>query len=110
MPKFPAYDTLTGRALALLLEGRKITHRDFQNHVASYRLSSDIHILRGLGWPISDRWEVAKTKDKTGRNAKYKRYFFEQKVLLSLKKEDGERLSKFIEAVMKFEGRTPSEQ
>ncbi len=108
MPKLPAYNTLPGRALALLLIGQRVSHRDFQNHSASYRLSHYIYVLRGLGWPISDHWEEGKTKDSTGRNAKYKRYLIEHQELQNLKATFGERLSGYIEAVKIFESRTPT--
>ncbi|KJV05171.1 hypothetical protein [Methylocucumis oryzae] len=69
---FPRADTLTGRALALMLQGQKITHRDFQNHSASYRLSSPIEVLRNRqGWLIADEWLDGPTTDKTGRRAKF---------------------------------------
>ena len=38
-PIFPKYDSLIGRALLPLVLGEQITHRDFQNKTASYRLS-----------------------------------------------------------------------
>ena len=51
-PIFPKYDSLIGRALLPLVLGEQITHRDFQNKTASYRLSSPIDVLRNeLHWP-----------------------------------------------------------
>jgi hypothetical protein len=103
-PTFPQYDTLTGRALLPLLLGEHITHRDFQNKTASYRLSSPIEVLRNdMHWPISDVWLEGLTNDKTGRRAKYKRYFISPEDLKGLRTQLGERLDKFIEAVKRFE-------
>lgn len=103
-PQFPRYDTLTGRALALLLQGQRITHRDFQNHSASYRLSSPIEVLRNdFHWPIDDVWLEGLTNDKTSRRARFKRYFIKPKDLKALRDQLGERLDKFIEAVKRFE-------
>jgi hypothetical protein len=103
-PTFPRYDTLTGRALLPLLLGEHITHRDFQDKTASYRLSSPIEVLRNeLHWPISDVWLEGLTNDKTGRRAKYKRYFISPEDLEGLRNQLGERLDRFIEAVKRFE-------
>lgn len=106
-PKFPKYDSLIGRALLPLVLGEQITHRDFQNKTASYRLSSPIDVLRNeLHWPISDVWLEGLTNDKTGRRAKYKRYFIKPEDLKALRDQLGERLDKFIEAVKRFEAGT----
>lgn len=103
-PLFPRYGTLTGRALLPLLLGEHITHRDFQNKTASYRLSSPIETLRNeLHWPISDEWLEGLTIDKTRRRAKYKLYFINPEDLKELRNQLGERLDKFIEAVKRFE-------
>lgn len=64
----------TSRALALLLQGRAITHRDFWLHAGTYRLSADIHLLRTMGWDIQDTPEVVPTSDPTKRRAHIKRY------------------------------------
>ncbi len=74
-PKFPLCSGLTGRALLRLLERKGITHRDFQNISASYRLSAWIHKLRQQGWLIDDHWEKGFTSDPMGRLARYKRYW-----------------------------------
>lgn len=103
-PQFPRYDTLSGRALALLLQGNRISHRDFQNHSASYRLSSPIETLRNaLHWPITDVWLEGLTNDTVRRRTKYKRYFISPEDLEDLRTQLGERLDKFIEAVKRFE-------
>lgn len=105
-PKFPKTDTLTGRALMRLMAGRKFTHRDFQNETATYRLSACIEQLRNRhGWPIESTEETAPTKDPTGRNATYARYFLEPEFLGRVKAEMGERFDNFIESVKRFEAK-----
>ena len=73
-PACPNIGTLSSRALALLLQGRAITHRDFWLHAGTYRLSADIHLLREMGWDIRDNPEVVPTSDPTKRRAHIKRY------------------------------------
>ena len=73
-PARPNIGTLSSRALALLLQGRAITHRDFWLHAGTYRLSADIHLLREMGWDIRDNPEVVPTSDPTKRRAHIKRY------------------------------------
>jgi hypothetical protein len=105
-PTFPRTDTLTARALMRLLTGQQFTHRDFQNETASYRLSGYIEQLRNRHhWPIETKEENAPTNDPIGRTATYGRYLIKPEILAALRQELGERLSKFIEAVQRFEGK-----
>lgn len=102
LQKFPRADTLTGRALALMLQGQKITHRDFQNHSASYRLSSPIEVLRNRqGWRVVDEWLNSPTNDATGRRARFKRYWLEPETIRAA----GKRGRRFVEAVKDYESR-----
>ena len=104
-PTFPRTHTLTARALMRLLKGEKFTHRDFQNQTASYRLSGYIEHLRNRhGWIIESKEETAPTSDKVKRIAIYARYSIETEILAMYKSDMGERLTRFIEAVEKFEG------
>lgn len=103
-PTFPRTDTLTARSLMRLVSGQQFTHRDFQNETASYRLSGYIEQLRNRhGWTIETKEEKAPTSDPTGRTATYGRYLIEPEILKELRKQFGERLDKFIEAVKRFE-------
>lgn len=105
-PTFPRTDTLTARALMRLLIGQMFTHRDFQNATASYRLSGYIEQLRNRhGWQIETKEETAPTKDPTGRNATYVRYYINADFLRNVKNELGERIESFIEAVQCFEAK-----
>ena len=72
---YPNIGTLPSRTLALLLQGKAITHRDFWLHAGTYRLSADIHLLRAMGWGIRDTPEVVSTSDPTKRRAHIKRYY-----------------------------------
>lgn len=74
-PAYPNTGTLPSRTLALLLQGKAITHRDFWLHAGTYRLSADIHLLRAMGWDIQDTPEVVPTSDPTKRRAHIKRYY-----------------------------------
>lgn len=84
-PRFPNCCGLSGRTLLRLLQRQKITHRDFQNISASYRLSAWIHELKKLGWPISDRWEKGQTSDPAGRIARFKRYWLDTGLFKEIK-------------------------
>ena len=103
---FPRTNSLTGRALKRLIDGDRITHRDFQNQTASYRLSSYIEQLRHRhGWDIETSEETGLTTDPTGRRACYGRYSISPDYLKSVKAELGERLQSFVESVKQFESK-----
>jgi hypothetical protein len=103
--KLPMSSSLSGRALALLLTGHRITHRHFQNHTSSYRLSASIFELRQDGWPIDDKWHCGLTNDSAGRHAKYKSYFILDEEISRLFSLDDDRLKSYLDAVEKYEGR-----
>ena len=85
--KFPQCYGLSGRALLRLLDHKKITHRDFQNISASYRLSAWIFNLRENGWLIDNQWEQGLTSDPTGRLARYKRYWLSTEITELIKRD-----------------------
>lgn len=74
-PTYPPCDTLVGRALAMLIEGKRITHLDFWRAVGSYRLSEPIRNLRKRGWQIQSVDVDVPTSDPTKRRAKVSEYF-----------------------------------
>lgn len=74
-PACPKIGSLSSRALALLLQGMAITHRDFWLHAGTYRLSAAIHKLRETDWRILDTPETVPTSDPTRRRAHIKRYY-----------------------------------
>ncbi len=88
-PACPNIGTLSSRALALLLQGSAITHRDFWLHAGTYRLSADIHLLREMGWDIRDTPETVPTSDPTKRRAHIKRYHLPNEAI-SAAGENGE--------------------
>lgn len=104
-PTFPRAETLTGRALARLIQGRHLTHRDFQTETATYRLSSYIeHIRKTHNWIVETTQEESQTSDTTGRWAKYGRYSIEPELLAEYRKQIGaERFDNFIKSVQQFE-------
>lgn len=98
-PACPNIGTLSSRALALLLQGRAITHRDFWLHAGTYRLSADIHLLRAMGWDIRDTPEVVPTSDPAKRRAHIKRYHLTNEVISAA----GEAGREFVRRVKKWE-------
>lgn len=104
-PTFPRPDTLTARALMRLLQGRKFTHREFQNETASYRLSGYIENLRSRhGWIITTTEETAPTNDPTGRMATYGRYAIDPEMMREFAGVLGARIDVFCDAVSSYEG------
>lgn len=102
-PKFPRANSLTGRALARLLKGERLTHRSFQNATSSYRLSHFVYVLHEYAWPVGSVEKTGKTNDPTGRRAAYSEYFFNAEDIRKFKNEYGDALDKFIMAVDIFE-------
>ena len=105
-PTLPRTKSLTGRALARLMLGKRYTHRDYQNQTASYRLSSHIEQLRKRhNWIIQTEYEEAPTSDPIGRNATYGRYSIKPELLAEYRKLLDKRFDAFIVAGAKFENR-----
>jgi hypothetical protein len=99
--RFPRIGTMPSRALALLLQGHRITHRDFWLHAGTYRLSDPIWQLRGAGWEIRDAPEIVPTTDPVGRNAHIKRYYLAQHTISAAAKAG----QQFVRSVQDWEGR-----
>ena len=78
---YPTIGTMPSRALALLLQGRGITHLDFWRIANTYRLSDPIYQLRQAGWDIQDRRETVPTGDPTKRSASVSRYSLPQEII-----------------------------
>ena len=98
-PAYPTVGTLSSRALALLLQGKAITHRDFWTYAGTYRLSADIHLLRESGWDIRDNPEVVPTSDPTKRRAHIKRYYLPDEAISAA----GEAGRGFVRRVKEWE-------
>lgn len=54
-PKWPTENTLSHRALGMMLQGKCISHPDFEGETDSWRLAAHVHRLYRLGWPIKTR-------------------------------------------------------
>lgn len=79
---YPNIGTMPSRVLAMLLQGRRITHRDFWLHAGTYRLSDPIFRLRNKNnCDIRDVQETVPTSDPTKRNAHIKRYYLPQEII-----------------------------
>lgn len=102
---YPNIGTMPSRALAMLLQGHKITHRDFWLHAGTYRLSDPIFQLREKGWNILDMPETVPTSDPIKRSAHIKRYYLPQDVI-SAAGEDGRE---FVRRVLEWERKRASE-
>ena len=96
---YPNIGTMPSRALAMLLQGHKITHRDFWLHAGTYRLSDPIFQLRARGWNIHDMQETVHTSDPTQRSAHIKRYYLPQDVISAA----GEYGWDFVRRVLEWE-------
>ena len=96
---YPNIGTLPSRTLALLLQGKAITHRDFWLHAGTYRLSADIHLLRAVSWDILDTPEVVPTSDPTKRRAHIKRYYLQNEAISAA----GEAGQNYVRRVKEWE-------
>ena len=98
--RFPNFGSLQARALRRLLPvGVTLSHRGFDFESHSYRLGSYIDYLREKGWTIINHDELALTRDKVPRKAKFTRYELFAKFTPKLKK----RVNDFCKAVDRFE-------
>jgi hypothetical protein len=84
-PKLPSKNTLVSQALSLMLEGRVISHLDFQGETDSYRLAAYIHLLIKMSWPIQIE-DVPFTAQKKPNNRFIRRYFLDKKIIARAKK------------------------
>jgi hypothetical protein len=84
LPKLPARNTLAFQALLLLLKGKKISHPDFEDKTASWRLAAHIHTLTKLGWPVQVV-DVKHYTTKKPKNRRISQYFLSHDVVEKLK-------------------------
>lgn len=73
-PAYPSSKHLPGRVLAMLLQGRHVTHLDALRELGHARLADSVWKLRGLGWSIETIEETVATSD-AGRPATIGIYF-----------------------------------
>lgn len=98
-PTYPNVGTMPSRALAMLLQGMAITHREFWIRAGTYRLSAAIHPLRKDNWDIRDTPEVVPTSDPTKRRAHIKRYYLPNETISAA----GETGRDFVRRVNEWE-------
>jgi hypothetical protein len=80
-PTYPTVGTLASRALARLLKGRTITHRDFWTECGTYRLAGYVHELREAGWPVITVEREKETADRKRRVAKVGEYHLQHDII-----------------------------
>jgi len=66
-PAWPARGTLADVALALLLNGERPSHPEFEHRTGSWRLAAVVFELRALGWPVESDHIPAPTADAPAR-------------------------------------------
>jgi hypothetical protein len=88
-PKFPSRSTLASRALYMMLEGKKISHPDFEGSTSSWRLAAHIYNLNKLGWNVQTI-EVDHYTENKPKSRRICLYFLSYEHLKKLKKIAGE--------------------
>jgi hypothetical protein len=73
LPPRPTPASLRDEALLRLLQGERITHRDFDATNETYRLAAVSFALRWRGWLIASSPEVGKSR--SARTLKFSRYY-----------------------------------
>lgn len=83
-PKLPHRNTLSARALSMMLQGRKISHPDFEDKTSSWRLAAHIYNLNKLGWPVQTI-EVEHLAEKKPVKRYIRRYYLAREVINKVK-------------------------
>ena len=65
---WPKHNTLSDKALKMLLNGKVFDHPDFLDGCGSWRLASVIFELRALGWPIETVDVPSPSKENPSRS------------------------------------------
>ena len=94
---YPTIGTMPSRTLCLFLQGHAITHLDFWQYAATYRLSAPVYELRRSGWEVQDSREVVPTSDRTKRSASVARYSLPQDIISAAGEEGREYVAKVKE-------------
>ena len=88
-PKIPRKNTLPWIALSIMLQGKKTTHRSFDDKTESWRLAAVIHKLRkDFGWVIEEE-DVNQYTKKKPRRRTISRYFLTPNVIKKFKENGG---------------------
>ncbi len=78
--QFPDRHILPGRVLAILLTGRRYTHKDAWIELGHSRLADSVWKLRRLGWPVQMIEKTSPTSD-CGRTACFGIYYLEPEAI-----------------------------
>ena len=89
--QFPDRNILPGRVLAILLTGRRYTHKDAWLELGHSRLADSVWKLRRLGWPVQMIEKTAPTSD-CGRTACFGIYYLEPEAIAAA----GERGQRYV--------------
>jgi hypothetical protein len=95
---FPSLKFLPGRVLAILLSGRRFTHKDSWLELGHARLADSIWKLRRLGWTVQMDEETLATSD-AGRPATIGIYFLKPETIA----DAGERGREFVAECARIE-------
>lgn len=80
-PKVPSKNTLSYDAISLMLQGKDISHRNFDKVTSSYRLAAVINDLKKDGWIIESYWFTQRIRKNRKRKTRYKRYYLKDKYI-----------------------------
>lgn len=84
-PKLPSKNTNTGIALSMMMRGKKITHRNFDDRTSSWRLAAYIGVLKNdLGWPVQNE-DVIYHSAKNRKKRYISRYFLSPDIIKKAK-------------------------
>lgn len=87
-PEWPRKNTLAYHALLLMLQGKKISHPDFDQVTGSWRLAAHILILKKLGWPINDEF-IEHSNSVGSKECKISLYFIDKHIAAKVKVRGG---------------------
>lgn len=82
--KMPSPNTLAARALQMLLDGKQISHPDFEDATDSWRLAAPIHDLNKLGWPV-ETVDIEFSASKKPKTRYIRKYFFTDDFIRNMK-------------------------
>lgn len=78
-PTYPNPNTLLAKCLSLMLNGKHLTHPEFEKETGSWRLAAVIFDLKDLGWPIESYERPAPTLDAPARHISH--YFLPPRII-----------------------------
>lgn len=88
-PKVPQKNTLSHDAISLMLNGKEVSHRNFDKVTSSYRLAAVINDLKKDGWIIESYWFAQRIRKNRKRKTRYKKYYLKDKYITLFLKNGG---------------------